>query len=418
MKKPERQFVTLKPQVRKGNGKTSWLLTFTAGVGNRMRLTFSDEREAIAEADRVEGLFQHGHAVAARVLKPDLIMMILLAEQMPGVKPHEIMQFYIDQHGGRQNRLASVEQIGNAFMATRSILANGRLEPTTDYSVRHQETIRTHVKRFIRALGQHQYAALTHEHYQHHLDKEIGGAPKTRQGHLITLRSMAHWARDVGSGKEKFLPPGPTAPDLVKMPENVGTEHEVYSAEEFTRLLIATPGDLIMFLVLGQLAGIRAQERERMTWGMWRHQEDGKLVLNRDVTKTKKRRRVDVLPSLALWLAAFRRDDDMPMVGRFRPHKYTAAIAEAAGVPWKSNALRAGYASYHLELFDDAALTAKNDGHSLNELETDYKSIKGVTKDEARKMFDVTPQSVLAFAVEKGLPSPDWARMILQIADA
>lgn len=415
MKPPtERKYVSLRTEQRKDTGKPSHVLTYSPVKGERVRLTFTDQDEATAEADRIEGLFQHGHALVSGIPKQEWVMLALLCQQMlPGVPAYKVVESYIELHSGEQAaaRRSTVKDVGEAFMLTRSIAASGKLSPTTDYSPRHQETIRSHVKRFIKALGDHPFAALTHEHYQHHLDKTIGGAPKTRSGHLITLRSLAHWARDV----KKFLPAGPTAPDLVKMPESVGTEHEVYTAEEFTKLLIATPEDLLMFMVLGQFAGIRAQERERMTWGMWRRSEDNKLVLNRDVTKTKKRRLVDVLPNLAVWLETFRRDDDTRMVGVIRAHKYTAEVAKVSGVLWKPNALRSGFCSYHVELFDNSPLTAKNSGHSINELEVTYKSIKNVTKQSAREMFGITPQTVLIYAREHKLPLPDWAPKVLEV---
>jgi hypothetical protein len=71
------------------------------------------------------------------------------------------------------------------------------------------------------------------------------------------------------------------------------------------------------------------------------------------------------MPNLAAWLTAFREGPDDFIVPERNPFDYTGRIAKSAGVPSKPNALRAGYASYHLELFDNAALTAKNDGHTV-----------------------------------------------------
>lgn len=97
------------------------------------------------------------------------------------------------------------------------------------------------------------------------------------------------------------------------------------------------------------------------------------------------------------------------MVPCKHPFKYTPKIAEKAGVAIKQNALRAGYASYHLELFNNAALTAKNDGHTIAELLTTYRSITGVTKKSAQEMFSITPHTVIKYAHMNNLPEPEWS---------
>jgi integrase len=250
---------------------------------------------------------------------------------------------------------------------------------------------------------------LQHFEIKHYLDKTIGGAPKTQLQHLITIKAFFRWMRDV----KKCLPYGlPTAAEDVQPPKVTRSEHEVYTPEEFMRLLAAAPANMVLFYALGQFAGIRSAERTRLNWSHWREAEGNNLVLNTDITKTGQRRLVDVMPNLAAWLTAFREGPDDFIVPERNPFDYTGQIAKRAGVPSKNNALRSGYASYHLELFDNAALTAKNDGHTVAELLTTYRSIAGVTKKSAREMFDITPQTVIKYASAHGLPSPDWAGLI------
>ncbi len=173
-------------------------------------------------------------------------------------------------------------------------------------------------------------------------------------------------------------------------------------------MLAVTPAAVLPFMLLGQFAGIRAEERLRLKWSHWRAEEDNKLVLNEDVTTTKRRRRVDVLPNLDAWLRGLRGAPDEHIVSDRNPFRNTKRIFAAAGVQTKPNAFRAGFASYHIELFDNIELTAKLDGHSVEQLKTSYQSISNVTKDTARAMFAITPSSVRDFAQKQNLPPPDW----------
>jgi hypothetical protein len=411
-KTKQRMHVALRSETRKSNGRQYHVLTWNPTPGKRVRKTFSDLEKAEGEADRIEDILSTGYADLSQISKRDLAALYALWKLVPEhISPAQLVQDWLSKNHIQQRAASTTTaDATTAFLNSRSSIDS--------FSLRHIQTVRHHINRFSAYFGLFDLARIDHTHIKKYLDTEVGGAGKTRLGHLITIRSFFRWARDTGTGKEKFLPPGRTAADEVQTPKVEHAEHEVYTPEEFMRLLVHTPEEMIMFMVLGQFAGIRAEERTRVLWHHWREQEDGKLVLNRDVTKTGRRRRVDVLPNLASWLRPFRGDPHDRMVPLATPHAHTKRIAEAAGVPWKVNALRAGYCSYHVELFDNSALTAKNSGHSINELEVTYKSIKNVTKQSAREIFEITPQTVMAYAQEKRLPAPNWASKILEVAVA
>lgn len=398
VKKTTRRHVSLRKETRSDNGKPVFILTWTPRPNQRKRLSFSDEELANERADEIEELVSAGHQTLVDVPHSELATAVMLRnESAPGVPLHEIVRFYLDHNNaGVFVAGATVADAGAKFILSRS--------SADDFAPRHCQTVRQHINRFMAVFGHRMFNTIASDEIKKYLST-IGTAGKTRLQHLITIKSFFRWARD----KENILPFGrPTAAEQVTPPKVTRAEHEVYTPEEFVRLLIFTPAVLVPYMVLGQFAGIRSEERLRLLWRHWRADEDNKIVCNQDVTKTSKRRRVDVLPNLAEWLSAFRGAPDDPMVNRHSPYKLTTKIAQNAGVPWKDNALRAGYASYHLEMFDNAALTAKNDGHSVDELETSYKSISGVTKQTAQKMFEITPESVLNFAHEHNLPVPDW----------
>lgn len=403
MEKLERKHVAIRPEKRP-NGKTYFVVHWTPAPNDRQRRTFVRENEAEEEADRVEMMLEARQESLSKIPASRMKLINSALDMLPqddGATLLKALQFYVEKNKIDETPLATVREVGEAFIQSRS----------HNFSVRQQQTVRSHIGQFIEKFGTRDYTAIDTPDYTHYLAKVVGGAGKSQNNHLITLKSMARWARDIGLGKRKFLPPGPTPVEQVQRAKVKHTEHQVYQAEQFMRLLVFAPEEMVMFLVLGQFAGIRAAERVRMYWSLWRRDEDNKLVLTPDITKTKQRRRVDVMENLGEWLAPFAAGPDELMVP-CNPHKMTVKLAADAKVPWIDNALRAGYASYHLELFDNAALTAKNDGHSVTELETDYKSISGITKKSAKEMFSITPGKVLAFAQEKNLPQPAWATRI------
>lgn len=402
IKSRDRSHVSVRPEVR-NNGRRYYIVTWTPLPGQRCRKTFSDKNKAEAEADKIESLLNKGYRDLGKATTRELTAIDTLLKLLPeGVSPAQVVRDWLTQNHIQQATMtATAADVCTAFLNSRS--------SAEDFSTRHIQTVRSHISRFSDYFNDFCITSIDHAQIKKYLDDEIGGAAKTRAGHLITIRSLFRWARDIGIGKAKYLPPGRTAADEVQTPKVDRSEHEVYSPDEFMRLLVFTPANMVMFMVLGQFAGIRAEERTRLLWQHWREQEDGKIVLNGDVTKTGRRRRVDVHDNLARWMSRFRTNPSDFMVAASKPHSQTSRIADAAKIPWKDNALRAGYASYHLELFDNAALTAKNDGHSVTELERTYKSISGVTKQTATQMFSITPEAVIEFAKRMNLPKPLWS---------
>jgi integrase len=407
MKKPkERQHVIVRPAPH-STGRTYWIVQWRPQRGNLQRLSFNDQKKANAEADRIEDAMSKSLGAVSTMSSKQLAAINHLSQLLPaGMTIDRAMQFYLDHHNATQAKSVTVETAGREFIASRA--------SHDDFSKRHVSTVRQHINRFIAPFGPRPLDSIAHLEIKNYLN-EIGNCGKTRNQHLITIRSFFRWSRDT----QHYLPYGrPTAAEQVTAPKVTRTEHEVYTPEEFTRLMVFTPTVLVPFMALGQFAGVRSEERCRLSWHHWRADEDNKIVCDEDVTKTNKRRRIDVPPSLTLWLSAFRGTPNEPMVPWSSPYKLTRKIAKAAGVPWKQNALRAGYASYHLELFDNAALTAKNDGHTVNELETSYKSIRGVTKKAAAEIFAITPQAVLDYARRNNLPEPEWASKVFEIVVA
>mgnify|MGYP003330303369 FL=1 len=159
------------------------------------------------------------------------------------------------------------------------------------------------------------------------------------------------------------------------------------------RLLAAADPITQAYLVICGFAGVRRSEAERMTWGAISI-ENKSLILSCQITKTSRRRVCALEPNAVEWLT--------PMVEGKNPQERICGgpirarldnTVRSAKVEWKQNALRHSYVSYHLELFGNAPMTAKNAGHDVAVLEQHYLQL--VHKSTAAEWFNIRPSSII-----------------------
>lgn len=334
----KRRKQTPKPRVKvylqERNGRCYWTVVWNV-AGERKRRSFYNEDLAKQEAERVEKDLNAGRVALAEIRPEELAHFNMLRIQIPDVPMHRIVQFYLEHHDPSAKSLgAIVKVVCDEFVVSRS-----------GTSERHIHTVRSHLVRFKQTFGDRQLASIQASQIETHIETAVGGSAKTRKNHLITITTLFRWAKT-----RKYLPfNAPTAAELAERPKVTKSEHEIFTPEELKRILIATPATLIPWATIGAFAGLREAERMRLTWDDWKRDHSA-IVLGTKVTKTKRRRSVDVPANLDEWLAIFCGAADEPIVPFYCAHKKTPEIAWTAGVLWKSNALRAGYVSYHLEL--------------------------------------------------------------------
>jgi hypothetical protein len=75
------------------------------------------------------------------------------------------------------------------------------------------------------------------------------------------------------------------------------------------------------------------------------------------------------------------------VVSAASPQKLTKKIAEKARVDWVRNGLRKGFVTHAMALHKNATLVAEWSGHSVAELQTDYKGI--VFEKDGEKWFNI-----------------------------
>jgi len=164
---------------------------------------------------------------------------------------------------------------------------------------------------------------------------------------------------------------------------------EIYTPAEIAKLLAKADSDFLPCIAIGAFAGLRSAEIERLKWQdidlTSRH-----IIVGADVAKTASRRVVPIADNLAAWLASYSERKGKVWSGSsIGFYKAQEATAKAAGVDWKQNALRHGFASYRLAQTQSAAQVALECGNSPKIIFAHYREL--VKPADALKWFAVVP---------------------------
>jgi integrase len=139
-------------------------------------------------------------------------------------------------------------------------------------------------------------------------------------------------------------------------------EPGILSPGQFASLLTNAASRTLPYWALGGFAGIRSAELERLEWSDIDFEH--KLIeINPRKAKTASRRLVEICEALLVWLAPYRGSRG-PVCPRGLAPRLLADRARAGLTHWPSNALRHSYASYFLEMHNDAAKLALQMGHA------------------------------------------------------
>jgi integrase len=168
-------------------------------------------------------------------------------------------------------------------------------------------------------------------------------------------------------------------------------ETQVFTPTEIARLLAKASADFLPVLCLGAFAGVRSAEIERMEWNdidlVGRH-----VIVGANRAKTASRRVIPMNDALFAWLQPYAGRE-----GRIWPGTHDAfydaqkETAAAAGIKWKSNALRHSYASYRFAQTGDAGRCAGELGNSAPVVHAHYREL--VKPADAGLYFSIKPEA-------------------------
>lgn len=140
--------------------------------------------------------------------------------------------------------------------------------------------------------------------------------------------------------------------------------------------------DMLAAILLQGFAGLRRAEVRRLEWDAVKL-ADGQIVVSAGKAKTRNRRTIAIASNLAAWLAPIRAES-----GLVAPKCFDSCFAElhralvAKKHKFPKNALRHSFVSYRLMKDDSEDTTAREAGHTVEELHRDYKGLVSA-KDSA-----------------------------------
>ena len=270
----------------------------------------------------------------------------------------------------------------------RTIAPDGKRPELT---VKHADQTGRQLRRFAASFTGTVVCDLERPHIDALMDSLKELSPRSRNYHRATLSVFCKWAQ-----RKDYLPANHRLADAdgTRLENATPTKPiEIYSPEDFRKLLAAADDTLRPLVAIAGLAGLRTEELFRLTWHtVWG--TPGYLEVCTGLEKTKRNRLVMVAPSLAARLEPYRGSAEglvWPSGDKGKFHAAMRDLCERAGVERQDNALRHSFCTYHVAAHNDVNLTAAQAGNSPAVIYRSYR--KPTTAETARRWFDTAPSA-------------------------
>lgn len=338
--------------------------------GRKDALFLSGDERRIYEA-AVEGLEKVGNPALDTVVRE-----YIAAKEKLGTASLVEAATFFKTHGGGAVKKASLAEI------RKEMLEALKADQRSSYHIRD---VARHTKRFVEYFSC-PITAITSSRINEWL-RGLPGGGRNRDNHRDSIHNFFNFARSEG-----YLPKSlPTAAEDTKRVNEAGADNEVFTVEEANSLLQGAHDWLLPTLAIKLFSGMRSEEVFRMDWSAVKFDQDV-LVLSKEITKTKLRRPVPLLPNLKLWLLPHRESKGR-IAGRWISAKTMCRAwtdnAEKVGVVYKKNAMRKSYISYRVAETKDVAQVALESGNSPAIIQSDYLEL--VTEADAKRWFAIVP---------------------------
>jgi len=377
----------------KVNGRTFYCVTWPKIGKGRNRQFFKDK----AEADTVlqQRLIEQENYGTAGLSFNDRQRVEYLdcAEKLQpfGVTIRDAVNFYLP-HLHASNRTCTAAELVDELLKVKE--ADGASE-------RYLRDLRNRLRKFSESFDGKPVAEITAPQIDEWLrslsDHETGKrlSPVTRNN----FRRVLIVAFNFALGRGYCV--GNSALGSAKAKE-IESPVGILTVDQTARLLENTAPELVPYIAIGAFAGLRRAELERLDWQEVDLQS-GLIEVTASKAKSARRRFVKIQPNLAKWL-----QPHALLSGNVTPPNYPEFLddaREAAGIKqWPQNALRHGFASYHLARFNNAAFLALELGHTNSNLVFQhYRQL--VKPKQAERYWKIAPvaagKKVVQFAAAK-----------------
>ena len=311
---------------------------------------------------------------------------------------------------GRREPIELLDLINEAIEAKEKNTFNATIQDLIDARVlqaqkkrsapRHLRDLEQHLNRFAGAFGKR----LASEVRPEEIEKWIHGLnvkPITFHNYKRAIGSI--FTLGVKQGK---VPSNPVI--RVEAPKVIRSAPRILTPAELSAVLEAATDSLLPIMVLQAFAGVRRAEAERLSWDLIHLDTEIPCVeLPSEVTKTNRRRTIELQPNAAAWLRLCPRRPGLLGTTEDAYRKELAEAAKAADIDWEVNLLRHSYGSYRMGQVKNAAVVAEEMGNSPNVVRTFYHNL--VRPEAVAKYWHIMPKRRVAkgaaYGAEEGIGS-------------
>jgi integrase len=223
-------------------------------------------------------------------------------------------------------------------------------------------------------------------------------------GLALSPISFANFKRAINSVfsfavKQGRLPSNPVT--RVEAPKITHSAPAILTPGQVHAVLSAATPRLRVLLVLQAFAGVRRAEAERLSWAHIHLDTASPCIeLPSEVTKTNRRRSVELSPNAVAWLKPLATSSGAPLgLSATIYRSELGKAAKVAEIQWEENLLRHSYGSYRLAQIKNAAQVAEEMGNSPQVVRTHYQNL--VRPESVALYWKITPkrisEKVLAF---------------------
>jgi integrase len=249
-------------------------------------------------------------------------------------------------------------------------------------SARYLQDLTSRLKRFAKDFGARLVAEISTQEVDEWL-RGLAVAPVTRNNFRRVLVVMFGFA--IGRGYASH-----NAAAAAAKAKQIDSEVGILTVAQTAKLLESASAALVPFIAIGAFAGLRPEELARLSWDEI-DLEANLIEVKARKSKTARRRHIKIQPNLAKWLTGHAKATGQVAPSNLRK-KMKIARKEAGISDWPNNALRHGFASYHLAKFQDAAALALEMGHTDSDmLFAHYRQL--VKPRDAARYWNIVPMS-------------------------
>jgi len=192
--------------------------------------------------------------------------------------------------------------------------------------------------------------------------------------------------------RKKLLPTNP-AIDTHRMQSKKDKKRkrgkaEILTPAQIAALLLNSNEEILPYFAIAAFAGVRPQELQKLDWSDF-YWKQGVIQIRDEVSNKTGPRTITIAPNLAEWLKPYHKHTGLVRTPPWR--RYFRETRIAAGITrWPDDCLRHSFATYWLEISQDAAALALQMGNSVDVILDHYRQILR-EPDDAVQFWTMAP---------------------------